>query len=388
MAETPRSHRRQFLQGFSLRDAVRHRLEKVAEGVEREIDHQEAERAADGTDPGTWDARDGRLDNSPVAPENAPPSYLLEVSRSAMACEFCVQLNAGQSAEATDVALQALDLLEPLEQQLSVYRPDSELSRVNARAGLGWVPLPAELFSLLQRASELSAATSGAFDIMAGPLVKAWGFYRREGCVPDDDALSAAQACSGPSMLELNPQALSVRLARRGAEINPGAIGKGYALDRCTAYLRRHGVTDFLIHGGRSSILASGHRWQSAGQHGWRVAIRHPLRPDRPAVELRLCDQSLSTSGCGTQYFYHQGVRYGHILDPRSGLPAQGVLSASAVTPDAATADALSTAFYVLGVEATAEYCQQHPEVGAVLMVPGPRAGEIQLETFGPVQII
>jgi thiamine biosynthesis lipoprotein len=107
------------------------------------------------------------------------------------------------------------------------------------------------------------------------------------------------------------------------------------------------------------------------------------LRPEQPLGELRLVDRALATSGSGTQYFIHERRRYGHLLDPRSGWPAEGILSATVIAPNAATADALSTAFYVLGVEASRRFCLAHPGVAAVLVTPGRYAGDVEVHTLG-----
>ena len=138
-----------------------------------------------------------------------------------------------------------------------------------------------------------------------------------------------------------------------------------------------------MIHGGHSSILARGQRDRGGPAACWSVALRHPLRADRDMAEVYLRDRALATSGAGTQHFYAQGRRYGHILDPRSGYPADGVLSTTVLASEAATADALATAFYVLGLEQTRDYCQQHPEIAALLTCPGQHAGTIELHPLG-----
>ena len=167
-----------------------------------------------------------------------------------------------------------------------------------------------------------------------------------------------------------------------GVEINLGGIGKGFALDQCQTLLRERAVTDFMIHGGNSSILASGDR-AGAAEGGWTVGIRHPLRPERRIAEIRLRDKSLGTSGTGTQHFYHQGRKYGHIIDPRSGQPAEGVLSTTVLAPRAAIADALSTAFYVMGVNEIRQYCESHSEIGALVICAGKRSGVVEIREFG-----
>jgi thiamine biosynthesis lipoprotein len=173
-------------------------------------------------------------------------------------------------------------------------------------------------------------------------------------------------------------------------ELNLGSIGKGYALDRVGQLLAAAEIHDVLVHGGNSSVLARGSHGATPGQ-GWSVGVRNPLRPDHHLGEIRLRDRALATSGSGTQFFMHEGQRYGHILDPRTGWPAQEVLSATVIAPTAALAEALSTAFYVLGSKQAEAYCQQHAEISAILVcLPDPqidkRSGIAQVHTFGMTQ--
>jgi thiamine biosynthesis lipoprotein len=351
MSPAPRSSRREFLQGKAAADAL-------------------AEAA--------WSvAPSGEL------PQPTPSNYLLQLSRRAMACTFEVFTNAGQYPHATESAIAALDLLDRLEDQLSVYREQSEISRLNRHAAEAPVAVEPRLFALLQTAVGIHADTGGAYDITAGPLSNVWGFTRRAGAIPTTEALAAARDCVGSQFLELDAEARSVRFLKSGVQINLGSIGKGYALDRCAESLAEVGIEHFLLHGGHSSVLGRGAHGALADEQGWIVGVRNPLHPDRRLGQLRLKDRALATSGSGTQFFLHAGRRYGHILDPRSGWPAEGVLSVSVLAPGAAEADALSTAFYVLGLRATQEYCRQRPEVAAVMLCSGTREGSMEVHTIG-----
>ncbi|MFM7842704.1 MAG: FAD:protein FMN transferase [Planctomycetota bacterium] len=308
---------------------------------------------------------------------------LLHVGRSAMACQFEIYLIAGRPPLGPDIALQALDLVDQLEAQLTVYRPHSEISHLNRSAGEAPIPVEGRLFQLLLQAQQLHADTDGAFDITAGCLSKVWGFYRREGRVPESVELEAALERVGSQHLDLEPNLATVRFRQSGLEINLGAIGKGYALDRSAEFMLAEGVPDFLIHGGTSSILARGSRGAANDDpSGWSVALKHPLRSEERLAEIWLRDQALGTSGAGNQFFFHRGQRYGHILDPRTGRPASGVLSSTVIASSAARADALSTAFYVGGLSLAQSYCDAHPEVSALLITPADRAGEVELHRF------
>lgn len=308
-------------------------------------------------------------------------SYLVQLSRPAMACRFEITLNAGQHEEGSEAALAALDLIEELEAQLTVYRDTSEIAHINRFAAEQPAPVETRLFELLTTAVRLSAETGGAFDITSGPLTKIWGFYRRNGAIPAACELSTAMQTVGSRMLALDGERQTIRFARRGMELNLGAIGKGYALDRAAERMAAAGVDNFLVHGGQSSVLARGSRGGATG--GWSVGIGHPLKPDRRLAEVWLRDRALATSGASHQFFRHQGKRYGHILDPRTGWPAEGVLSSTVLAPTAAEADALSTAFYALGVAETIAWCREHPSVGALLVHSSPDGSSIEITICG-----
>lgn len=312
-------------------------------------------------------------------------SYLIHVTRRAMACEFQVDLNAGQYPQGTPAALKALELISHLEDQMSVFRPESEISRLNRTAAEGPVQVESRLFDLLALAWRLNEETAGAFDVTSGPLWRAWGFARRQGSVPSAEELTDALERTGAGLVELDEDVRTVRFGKPGMEINLGSIGKGYALDRAAERLLEAGVGDFLLHGGQSSVLARGRRMEPSAPEGagWKVGLRDPVRPNTRLAEIRLVDQALATSGSARQYFRHAGRRYGHILDPRSGWPAEGVYSATVLAPEAALADALATAFCVMGPDATLDYCQDRPELSAVLVCPGPQGSGVQLHTVG-----
>lgn len=310
--------------------------------------------------------------------EGPRETYLLHLGREAMACQFEVLLNAGQFANGPEAALAALDRVDELEAQLTVYRDLSEVMHINKTAFQRPVPVESGLFALLSRSKALSAEVGGAFDITSGPLSKVWGFYRRQGRMPSDEEVAAALALVGGDGLELNAEREEVRFLRAGMELNLGACGKGYALDQAADTLVAAGVTDFCLHGGMSSVIARGKRLRG-DDDGWKVALRHPLRPETRLAEFILRDQALGTSGSGTQFFHHAGKRYGHILDPRTGRPADATLSATVIAPHAELSDALSTAFYVLGVEATQQFLESRPEIAALLVTAGNRSGKMEL---------
>jgi thiamine biosynthesis lipoprotein len=304
-----------------------------------------------------------------VATAEPSETALVRFGRRAMATTFEVVLPYG-SSKAVARAESALDEIDRLESQLTVYQESSEVSRLNQLASQVEVPVEDGLFELLSRASQLSSETEGAFDVSAGALIKAWGFYRGPARVPSDDEIHSARERVGMNHVVLNRHKRTVRFLRPGIEINLGSIGKGYALDRAAWMLRQTWtVSSALVHGGHSSVYAIGAA--PGATRGWEVGIRHPWDQGQRLAVLRLRDRALGTSAATFKHLNHRGRKLGHILDPRTGWPAQGVASASVVAASAAEADALATAFYILGVEQARAYCEGHPNIGAVILPEG-----------------
>jgi thiamine biosynthesis lipoprotein len=298
-----------------------------------------------------------------------------------MGSYFEVRL-AADTPGAVDLATRALDRIEALEDQLTVYRDDSEVSRLNATAHLGPVEVEAGLFALLRQAFAVGEATAGAYDVTAGALSAAWGFFRGPRRVPDPETLADARARTGQHHVTLDPARRTVAFDRPGVVINFGSIGKGYAIDRAVDVIRDHWwPTGALVHGGRSSVYALG---SPPGRFGarWEVALRNPFDPERPLGTFFLRNRAMGTSGVAFQQFEAGGRTYGHILDPRTGEPASGPAGVTVLAPTAAEADALSTAFYLLGVEGARDYVARHPEVAAVFVAEG-RSGRPRVTTLG-----
>jgi FAD:protein FMN transferase len=309
-------------------------------------------------------------------------SLLTSFRRRAMACEFEIQLPAAESDSSTEVILAALDLLEVLEAQLTIYHSDSEVLRINRLAVERPIAVEPRLFALLELAARLHQETDGALDLTTGPLSDAWGFSRREGRLPSEDEVAAALARVGMDKVELDTANRTVSFRDPGVALHINCIGKGYALDRMAERLAADAVENFLLHGGQSSVLARG-RCPGSNRAGWTIGIPHPLRPGDRLGEVELVDEALGTSGSATQSFEHEGQRYGHLLNPRTGHPVTGIYTASAVAPTAAEADALSTAFYVMGPERVGEFCAARPEVAAILVCPDDLTGEPRLISCG-----
>jgi FAD:protein FMN transferase len=347
MADDKPSSRRDFLRGRSAARA----LLQAARGLADESDK-------------SFDAATGPTSRRRFSGETAH----LYTSRRAMACEFAIQYHAadGHYGEA---ALAALDLVDQLEDQLSIYRPHTEVSEVNRTAAVYAIEVEPRLFSLLELCAWLHATTGAAFDVTSGPLSRVWGFLKREGRLPPNEEIDAAMDLVGFANVELDADHRTIRLLKPGMEINFNSIGKGYALDRVAELMSERGVSDYLAHGGSSSVLARG-RDRSNELGGWAIGIPHPHRRNEHVGQVILRDEALGTSGAGTQFFEIDGRRYGHLIDPRTGRPTEGVYTATAIAATAAEADGLATAFYINGPASTSEYCAEHKNVAAVLVCP------------------
>jgi len=354
MRSSTRTHRRDFLAGRSATEAV------------LDLTHGAAETSA-ATTPQLADRQ----------------GHLLRLGRRAMATRFEVFLSAGQHEFAAEAALAALDVVDRTEAQLTVYRDDSEVMHINRMAAREPVVVEQRLFDLVAVSLALFHETGEAFDITAGPLMKTWGFFRRQGEVPQADDLKSALAKVGSQHIQLDEACRTIQFAHPSLEINFGAIGKGYALDLAAETLLAAGVSDFLLHGGKSSVLTHGQQGLSAESGGWPVGVGHPRRPEKQLAEIRLKDRAIGTSSTTFQFFRHHGRRFGHILDPRTGWPAEGVVQCTVRAPTAALADALSTAFFVLGWDAARDYGQRHPEIAVLMVLAGAKAGAVRIEAAG-----
>lgn len=311
-----------------------------------------------------------------------PPAEmeLLRVGRPAMGTRFEILFRSEHRTRIEGVH-RALDEIRRLEQVMTVFSDESEISRLNQHAAFHPVTIGRDLFAVIRRGLEISQEVQGAFDPSAGALWKCWGFYRKQGAVPSPQELKQARQRCGAEFVHLDEADSVVRYARDGLELNLGSIGKGFALDRAARILQNAGLEEALLHAGHSSFLAMGD--PSARGRGWRVSIRHPLEPEKSFAVLDLKEVGMATSGAGEQFFEVDGKRYGHIVDPRTGVPPDHILSATALAPDAAQADALATAFFVMSLDEIDDYCRRHKRVGAIVVPAASGESPLEMHCFG-----
>jgi len=270
----------------------------------------------------------------------------------AMATRFELVLYGEREPALRAAGEEALRLIEDLEARLSLFRVDSEIAHVNARAAREPVRVTPEVFSLLQHAQKLHAESGGTFDITVAPLVRCWGFMGGSGRMPPPREVEEARAKVGMGLVELNPDEFTVRFGREGVLLDLGAIGKGYAVERAAEVLREAGVTSALLHGGTSTVQAIG---QPPEEECWKVAVERPSPlPDAPPALLAsvpLKDDAMSVSAVWGNHFRAEGRTFGHIIDPRTGEPTLGTVLAAVILPSATETDALSTALLTVGRE-------------------------------------
>jgi thiamine biosynthesis lipoprotein len=379
MTDKPKSNRRDFLKGKAAVDAIQDKTQRIVD------------------------------ENPIVSPlsDQRMSSYLEQYVKNAMACEFELSFNLHQYPQAGAAAMAAFQLIDQLEDQMTVYREHSEISQLNASAFNRSIPVEPKLFGLLETAQNIFELTGKAFDITASSLSKLWGFDQRNGAIPSAEAIAQTLEQVGSNKVVLNRDQQTVQFTRNGVSIDLGGIGKGYALDQVVKRFNSQGIDDFLIHGGQSSVCAFGssnvlikndvnssedtrndsnsivaaaNALESAG---WEIGVSHPTIPATRLGTVTLVDQALGTSGTARQGFYHQGKRYGHIIDPRTGWPTDHFLSTTVVSNSAAWSDALATAFYVMQIEEIESFCQEHPDIGAILVLPDKKAkNKIRVVTF------
>lgn len=294
-----------------------------------------------------------------------------------MATRFEIALHGTNPVSLRAAGEEALDEIDRLEAQLSLYRPGSELARLNREAHERPVRVTPELFRLLARALEFSRATGGAFDITIAPLVRCWGFMggAENGAVPEPAALEDARAKVGSQHVELDAGKLTVRFTRAAVMLDLGAIGKGHAVDRAAAVLRAAGVESALIHGGTSTSFALGRQPDGSP---WKVAVISPNQDSsaHPLTVVELENESLSVSAVWGRSFRVGEKTYGHIIDPRTGAPAEGARLTAVVLPGATETDAPSTAL-LTAPELLNELVRQHPRLRALVVAGNENAPEI-----------
>ncbi|ACY16537.1 FAD:protein FMN transferase [Haliangium ochraceum] len=286
-------------------------------------------------------------------------------SAQTMGTRVTLSLWSHDEAEAARAAAAVFEEFQRVDALMTSWGEDSDVARINAAAGGPLVRVDAEVMGVLQRAQQIARRSAGAFDITVGAFRGLWKFDQdKDGSIPAADEVAARLPLVGYRGVRLAPGSKRAGLRRAGMRITLGGIAKGYAVDRAVALLRARGYRDFLIQAG-GDLFVAGRR----GDRPWRVGIRDP-RGDAasPFAVAEIENQTFSTSGDYERSVVRDGVRYHHILDPSSGRPADKSRSVTVMAADALTADAWSTALFVMGAERGLPLVEKLPGVEAVFV--------------------
>jgi thiamine biosynthesis lipoprotein len=264
--------------------------------------------------------------------------------------------SAGQTAIAA-----VMQEMHRIDAAMSPFKPESELSRINREAASHAVPLSREMFELLQSSIVFSRESDGAFDITFASVGHLYDY--RAGVKPTDEQLAAARAAIGYQNLLLDSQNCSVRFARPGVRIDLGGFAKGYAVDNGAAILRRHGIAHGIVTAGGDSHIVGDRRGRP-----WQIGIRDPRRKGGVIAMVPLEDAAISTSGDYERFFETDGVRFHHVIDPKTGKSPSHVQSVTVIAQDGLTTEAFSKSVFVMGVEKGLQFIESKPGTDAVVV--------------------
>ncbi len=304
----------------------------------------------------------------PPAAAGQSEAMRYEDSRVSMGCVYAIVVYADDTTPFRLGVNAALDEIDRVDRLMSHYRPDSELSRVNREAAKSPIKVDPELFDFIAECLRYCRESDGAFDITVGSLMKAWGFFRGEGRMPSADELARARSRVGYQHVILDRKERTVFFDKAGVELDLGGIAKGYAVDSAIEVLKNHGIRAALVSAGGSTISTLG---APPGKAAWQIEIQDPQDRRKIAQSVFLKNQTLSVSGSYEKFFELDGIRYSHIVDPRTGRPAQGVLSVAVITNNGTSGDALDNVLYVLGVKESEQRLRRWPGLTAFFFLPG-----------------
>jgi len=310
-------------------------------------------------------------------PDDPPSPRRFEFAEPHMGTEFRIVLYTPDESIARRASRAAFDRIATLDKTLTDYDPDSELMRLCAGAGGPPVALSPDLYRVLDHAKHLYDRSGGALDVTLAPVVRLWRRARRDRKLPDPDALARARSLvPGCGAIRLDPASRTARLLKPGMRIDLGAIAKGYASGEAIAVLKAEGIASALV-AGSGDIVVSG---PPHGKLGWTIAVA-PLSPDaggQPGRSILLKDAAVSTSGDAEQFVEIAGLRYSHVIDPKTGLGLTERRSVTVIAPDGATADGLDTAACVLGPDRGIALIESTPGAAGLFVRLTPEGREVR----------
>ena len=278
-----------------------------------------------------------------------------------MGTRVSVELWADDAARGRELVAEVMTEYHRIDDSMSTYKPDSEISRVNSGAAKAPMVISDELFRLVERSLDLSVASGGAFDITYDSVGYLYDFRARQR--PTDSQIAERLGAVDYRHVVLDRERRTVFFKTSGVRINLGGIAKGYVVERAARMLRARGVEHALLNAGGDTRVIGDRRGQP-----WVVGIRHPRVADEVVTRLPLVDEAISTSGDYERYFEENGHRYHHIINPATGRPTEGILTVTVIGPDGTLTDGLDTAIFVLGVEKGLELIEAYPEYETIIV--------------------
>jgi len=295
---------------------------------------------------------------STSAQENFKRTLILMGSR------FDITVVASNEKEGNEYIDSAIFEITRIEKLISSWDLNSETSLINKHSGIKPIKVDKELFDLIERSIAISTLTNGAFDISYASMDRIWNYDGSMRKMPSDEEISISIKKVGYQNISIDKEAQTVFLKLKGMKIGFGAIGKGYAADKAKALLIEKGVKAGIIN-------ASGdlNAWgKQADGSDWMVAITNPLNKNKVFSWLPINDSAIVTSGNYEKFISFDGIRYSHIIDPRTGYPSTGIISTSIMTSNAELADAISTSVFVMGVETGLDFINQLKGVDCIII--------------------
>lgn len=294
----------------------------------------------------------------------ANPDILLKKRANLMGSVFEISLVGTDSASLAYQIQLVIDEIERIENLISEWRPNTQISEVNRNAGIRPVKVDREVFELTRRAISYSILSDGAFDISVAALDKIWRFDGNMDALPSDAAVQNSVTKVGFEKIELDSIASTIFLKQSGMKIGFGSIGKAYAADRGRHILQEMGVKGGLINASGDIAL-----WgKPPEKKSWSIGISDPEKPYKITRKLRMKEGAVATSGNYQKYVMFNGVRYSHIINPRTGYPATELASVTVIGPMAEFANALSTSVMVLGVKKGLKLMERYPQYRFVMI--------------------
>ncbi|MDA1075785.1 MAG: FAD:protein FMN transferase [Proteobacteria bacterium] len=284
-----------------------------------------------------------------------------ETSEAIMGTSVQAEIWHTDALRAEALLAQVMTVMWGVDTAFSPFKPDSELSVLNRRAGVGWVAVSAELLDLLARSRQMSEMAHGAFDITYASVGRYYDY--RDGVKPSDEKIRSALEAINYRYVELDMAGSRGRFQHPDVYVDLGGIAKGYAVDVAIDLLKKAGVDQASVSAGGDSRILGDRRGQP-----WTVGVKHPRKPDAMVAILPLEETAVSTSGDYERFFERDGVRYHHILDPTTGDSARRSMSVTILGPQATFTDALSTSVFVLGPEKGLELVNQLPGIDAIII--------------------